>query len=256
MSSKDVITEMPLDVLMATWRPGSTDAREEWTWAMESDQLWSDDQGRMDMLATSIQESGITKPVMLGHDGRVWDGHHRICVAETLGLKSVPFEFMPKDVDVAPVLGVENGSCLACEAPQWSNIFNGRCWNCGSGHVTMEGPVSGAILIKIERDRQIGAEGWSAEHDAEHIHHELLKAADCYMWAGLVAHSHEMNSRYDPLDVIRLPPEHDSHFWPWDVRYWKPEVDPIKNLTKAGALIAAEIDRINALRSNSESETN
>lgn len=32
--------------------------------------------------------------------------------------------------------------------------------------------------------------------------------------------------------------------WPWDASWWKPSPDPIANLVKAGALIAAEIDRL------------
>ncbi len=33
-------------------------------------------------------------------------------------------------------------------------------------------------------------------------------------------------------------------FWPWSRDWWKPSEDPVRNLVKAGALIAAEIDRI------------
>ena len=32
--------------------------------------------------------------------------------------------------------------------------------------------------------------------------------------------------------------------WPWALGWWKPGTDPIRNLEKAGALIAAEIDRL------------
>jgi hypothetical protein len=32
--------------------------------------------------------------------------------------------------------------------------------------------------------------------------------------------------------------------WPWDEKWWKPSTNPIRNLVKAGALIAAEIDRL------------
>jgi hypothetical protein len=32
--------------------------------------------------------------------------------------------------------------------------------------------------------------------------------------------------------------------WPWSKKWWKPSSDPIRNLVKAGALIAAEIDRL------------
>lgn len=47
---------------------------------------------RLDELATSIQAEGIREPVLLGNDGRVWDGHHRIVVAMRLGIESVPVE--------------------------------------------------------------------------------------------------------------------------------------------------------------------
>jgi hypothetical protein len=33
-------------------------------------------------------------------------------------------------------------------------------------------------------------------------------------------------------------------YWPWDKEWWKPSDDPTRNLVKAGALIAAEIDRL------------
>ena len=36
--------------------------------------------------------------------------------------------------------------------------------------------------------------------------------------------------------------------WPWDHEWWKPSDDPVRNLVKAGALIAAEIDRLQRLR--------
>jgi hypothetical protein len=35
-----------------------------------------------------------------------------------------------------------------------------------------------------------------------------------------------------------------GRLWPWDPSWWKPSPDPIRNLVKAGALIAAEIDRL------------
>lgn len=37
--------------------------------------------------------------------------------------------------------------------------------------------------------------------------------------------------------------------WPWDAKWWKPSDDPIKNLVKSGALIAAEIDRLQNIKS-------
>src|SRR5690606_22968569 len=48
-------------------------------------------------LLTRIREEGIREPILLGTDGRVWDGHHRITVAMHLGLESVPVEFAGED---------------------------------------------------------------------------------------------------------------------------------------------------------------
>lgn len=84
----------------------------------------------------------------------------------------------------------------------------------------------GAILISDERTRQIVVEGWSYSHDDEHQDGELLKAAICYLNAA--------NRNHRPS----CPPT-----WPWDASWWKPK-DRISNLVRAGALIAAEIDRL------------
>jgi hypothetical protein len=77
--------------------------------------------------------------------------------------------------------------------------------------------------IAIERSRQLQVEGWTAGHDDEHEDGELAVAAACYC-----------------LD--------DFEKWPWDLEWWKPTHDPIRDLTKAGALIAAEIDRLLRLK--------
>ncbi len=86
--------------------------------------------------------------------------------------------------------------------------------------------MSGIDLIREERQRQMIEEGWTADHDDEHDTHELAKAAMAYIsqarGAWLVADA----------------------YWPWDESWWKPSDDPIRNLVKAGALIAAEIDRL------------
>jgi hypothetical protein len=78
---------MDLEVLMSKWAVGSAD----WTWDEELAEL---EEGRgvtgMDMLRTSIQETGMKNPILLGNDGRVWDGHHRIAAARSLGIREVP----------------------------------------------------------------------------------------------------------------------------------------------------------------------
>lgn len=98
--------------------------------------------------------------------------------------------------------------------------------------------MTGTDLIKRERDRQVIEEGWSYEHDDEHIKGELAQAAACYAWP--------------PMRPVFV-----KTAFPWDrQRYWKPELfgigandtekreARIRVLVKAGALIAAEIDRL------------
>jgi hypothetical protein len=75
--------------------------------------------------------------------------------------------------------------------------------------------------IANERQRQIEAEGWTPEHDDQHSSGELADAAACY------ARGKQM-----------------SAVWPWDEKWWKPGPDRRRQLVKAGALIVAEIERL------------
>lgn len=84
--------------------------------------------------------------------------------------------------------------------------------------------MNGAELIAAERERQVSEEGWTPEHDDEHTHSELAKAAACYA----VQAAGGTVTKYD---------------WPWEGKWWKPG-DPLRGLAKAGALVAAEIDRL------------
>ena len=94
---------------------------------------------------------------------------------------------------------------------------------------------TGIELITEERARQISREGWTALHDAVHTRGELSKAAACYATcaAGQVQYGFATMAQTPPLAG-----------WPWERDWWKPADDPIRTLTKAGALIAAEIDRL------------
>jgi hypothetical protein len=91
----------------------------------------------------------------------------------------------------------------------------------------------GIERIAAERQRQIEAEGYSAEHDDAYVECELSEAAMHYVRAAQRRIDH-------PL--IPLPPA--PLLWPWKEEAWKPSDNPIRNLEKAGALIAAEIDRL------------
>lgn len=97
---------------------------------------------------------------------------------------------------------------------------------------------TGIELIAAERERQITAEGWTPEHDDTHQNAEMTSAARCYV-------GHALGLEYGMPRQMRMPRE-----WPWSSTWWKPSADPIHDLTKAGALIAAEIDRLS--RQNDE----
>jgi hypothetical protein len=93
--------------------------------------------------------------------------------------------------------------------------------------------------IAAERSRQIESEGWTADHDDAHGGEELARAAACYAigWQTV---------RYRHIDGRARGEEWGVEWrdvWPWDREWWKPK-DHRRNLIKAGALIVAEIERI------------
>lgn len=93
---------------------------------------------------------------------------------------------------------------------------------------------SGAFQIAAERIRQINEEGWTPEHDDGH---DLAQMAIAGLSYASVAAS-QVRLR-DGCITGTLPT-----YWPWSQDWWKPSPDPIRNLVKSGALIAAEIDRL------------
>jgi hypothetical protein len=99
---------------------------------------------------------------------------------------------------------------------------------------------TGIELIAEERARQISQEGWTPEHDNQHRRGELAHAAVGY--ASLAAYQ---SSAHLTSPATEMDPHPQ---WPWDADWWKPSASRIRNLQKAGALIAAEIDRLQRLR--------
>jgi len=97
---------------------------------------------------------------------------------------------------------------------------------------------TGIELIAEERDRQISAEGWTPEHDNGHTNGELAAAAASYALASWSRTTAE-------------------EMWPWGREEYKPQPDNghatheerIRNFTRAGALLAAEIDRLQRVKS-------
>ena len=78
-------------------------------------------------------------------------------------------------------------------------------------------------MITAERQRQITIEGFTDQYDDGHLYGELATAAACYA---------------DPGSVF-------PNSWPWDPMWDKRKKhNRIEQLAIAGALCAAEIDRL------------
>ncbi|HBN8317215.1 TPA: hypothetical protein NH684_006135 [Pseudomonas aeruginosa] len=88
------------------------------------------------------------------------------------------------------------------------------------------------IDVQAERRRQITAEGWTPEHDDLYCAAELPRAAAAYI----------LNGANDEAPAI----------WPFVTKWWKPR-DARSNYVRAGALILAEIERLDRARQGGRS---
>jgi hypothetical protein len=93
---------------------------------------------------------------------------------------------------------------------------------------------TGIDLIKEERRRVIHEEGFTVDNDKIYEDEQLSFAAATYAL---------------PAMVDKTPCFKRIHLWPWSPMWWKPSPDDrIKELKKAGQLIAAEIDRLQSTK--------
>lgn len=156
---------------------------------------------------------------------RLWDDgnpHGAIHVVFPDG-KSVPFgEHLTQGVDAARAKWV----CDALNAAL--TTARGVC-------NSMKTPTTktGAELITEERARQRHSLGFGLRHDDGHTDGSLVEAAIAYAFAGQLQGVGKF-----------LPGDASPRNWPWEEVAWKPSRSRVRNLVKAGALIAAEIDRL------------
>lgn len=80
--------EVPLRSFLEVIRDG-----DERGWNEEYAFLWGNHRERMEDLGRAVISEGILEPILVGSDGRVWDGHHRVGVAIALGLETIPITF-------------------------------------------------------------------------------------------------------------------------------------------------------------------
>lgn len=106
--------------------------------------------------------------------------------------------------------------------------------------------ISGADRIAAERRRQIEEEGYTVEHDQSMPYEggDLIKAAICY---ATPQHGRDMERTMANGVAVSDAPV----LWPWAPETWKgsrnltpSNEERVRELEKAGALIAAEIDRL------------
>lgn len=107
--------------------------------------------------------------------------------------------------------------------------------------------MSGTDDIAAERDRQVASEHYDSLHDDQYTAGQLATAAACYA----IARPLYVEERRAGMAIFQDP-------WPWadhfdkrkDAANWPNAIPPVGGeprrdmLVKAGALIAAEIDRL------------
>lgn len=114
----------------------------------------------------------------------------------------------------------------------WGYIYRLKKYE-EEGNVTPK--KSGIELIAEERERQKYVENFNTEHDKQWVNGQLANAA----------------ASYALTDTERIAVGKKNGIvetWPFSKDWWKPTPNNrIKELIKAGALIAAEIDRLQSL---------
>lgn len=95
--------------------------------------------------------------------------------------------------------------------------------------------MTGAQLIAQERQRQIEEEGFCKDHDCDHEPEHLALAGRAYAYLASFGN-------IDPATTEITAKDCD---WPWHETWFKPK-GQLSNMVRAGALIAAAIDRLQA----------
>ncbi|MEJ3609981.1 hypothetical protein R5031_32440 (plasmid) [Pseudomonas aeruginosa] len=134
------------------------------------------------------------------------------------------------DEDKCPGCAGEN--CMAAACPECGGRYELVAEAKISTPAAQAGQMPQAWLdVQAERRRQITAEGWTPEHDDEHSHGQIARAAACYALAGSSAPN-------DGTAALLV-----SLAWPWDEQWWKPTTVR-RDMVKACALALAEIERL------------
>lgn len=143
--------------------------------------------------------------------------------AQTQPAPSVPTESIGKMLAQAMEAAVANG---ANSVSMPDELVEVAAWLSGVQPNPANGQTRAVRDVIAERRRQIEVEGWAPDHDDRHGAHELAEAAACYC----------LSSAGKPFDYFET-------MWPLE-RWWFKVSDPRRDLVKAGALVLAEIERL------------
>lgn len=194
-------------------------------------------------VADDLQEGGARNPE-LGR--RAIETEQALTLLGDIVLRASP---LPTATD--PVAGMSEDLAEA-----FQDIWGEHCSELGIPPSTWPGPAILTALrtrpnegtfagrdVLAERERQKTVEGWTAEHDDMHDKGEIGKAAACYALCGSCAD----NQRAPMLNLADTygSEAHSAwrRMWPWNHTWWKPK-DRRRDLVRAGALIIAEIERL------------
>jgi hypothetical protein len=103
-----------------------------------------------------------------------------------------------------------------------------------------KGDNDGVRLIALERVRQVMEKGYDAKHDDQHTDGAIAEAAGCIL-IDLAGGTHITDLELEHDDDATWPERLAAHV------LRKYGEDPVRRLSIAGALIAAEIDRLRRL---------
>jgi hypothetical protein len=160
-----------------------------------------------------------------------WDNGVKGENAANLARKVLDAGILGEQSDLAGKLAVANARIADMDA----EIGRLMAERTGTIRLTEAQEVAAHDVI-AERQRQVSAEGWTTEHDDEHCDGELAFSAAAY--ANHSAIFRDAGALGMTYKTKAYPPN-----WPWAREWWKPTT-PRRDLVKAGALILAEIERL------------
>jgi len=171
------------------------------------------------------------------------DAYHRREVTHKQGEDEDYSKVIDLLTEARDILGESVGELRA--ENKW---LKGKCDVCGyaasgrTGDIEERFTTAGVEAIRRERVRQIDVKGWDEEHDDKYSGGQLTRAAVCYAL--------QNEDKF-------LPPGQSLFFklWPFDDDIWKPSPENRRReLEKAGALIAAEWDRLDRIEKAGKEE--